>query len=247
MTCFLRTLALRLITPVVGAIMLSTAVASVAQEGTGERAVIDIIQIMHRDPGQIRESVRPVLDPRGSIGQMDDKLIIATTASNLLQIQDIIADTDVLPRRLVIGVDFAYSSELTGTDGNDANASVREGQQQSQAIEGQQLVFIAGTDGTDDSEVSNPARITIAAEILPGDAAGNLASVNVILDNVPGLTGSHIMRVPLGVWQRIPVPVPETLDGTDNTVENGTDVSAAADDATSPINADVAVRVDRVP
>lgn len=244
MICFLRTLALRLIAPIAGAIMVSTTAVAVAQEGTGERAVIDIIQIVHRDPARIRESVRPVVDPRGSIGQIDDKLIIATTASNLLQIQDIIAGTDVPPRRLIIGVDFAYPSDLPVTDGNATEANDSDRQQQSQAIEGQQLVFIADTVDTD---VSNPPRITIAAEILTSDAAGNLASLNVSLDNVPGLTGNHIMRVPLGVWQRITVPVPDTVGVTDNAADRATDGSVAADDASSPVTPVVAVRVDAVP
>lgn len=240
MTSIMRTIAVRLITPLVAAIALLTAIAAGAQDDTGERAVIDIIQVMHREPDRIRESVRPALDPRGSIGQIDDKLIIATTAANLQRLKDIIAETDVPPRRLIIGVDFAYSSSTTDpvTDADSGGNA----QQQSQAIEGQELVFVGNASAAD---ASNMPRITIAAEILGSAGALDQASVNVRLDNVPGLTGNHIMRLPLGAWQRINVPVPDS--GAGNGSDADTDVDADTDDDTEANIAVVAVRVDRVP
>lgn len=242
MTSIMRTIALRLIAPVAGAIMMLPALAGMAQEGTGERAVIDIIQLTHREPDRIRENVRPVLDPRGSIGQIDDKLIIATTAANLQQIKDIIGETDVPPRRLIIGVDFAYASDINVADNDDTDA--RGGQQQSQAIEGQELVFVGSAS---DVDITGIPRITIAAEILGNGASVDLASVNVRLDNVPGLSGNHIMRVPLGVWQFItgpaPVPNPDPGNAADGATNADTDTGAQ----TVPEPSVVAVRVDRVP
>lgn len=240
MTFIMRTTAVRLITPVAGAIVLLSAIAAGAQEDTGKQAVIDIIQVMHREPDRIRESVRPALDPRGSIGQIDDKLIIATTAANLQRLKDIIAETDVPPRRLIIGVDFAYSSGATDPDTDTDSRS--NSQQQSQAIEGQELVFVGNAS---DADATDMPRITIAAEILGSAGALDQASVNVRLDSVPGLTGNHIMRVPLGAWQRINVPVPDPGAGHDTDADTNAD--ADSDDDTEANIAVVAVRVDRVP
>lgn len=236
MISIMRTTAVRLITPVAAAIVLLSAMAAGAQEDTGERAVIDIIQVLHREPDRIRESVRPALDPRGSIGQIDDKLIIATTAANLQRLKDIIAETDVPPRRLIIGVDFAYSSGI-GDAETDSN-----GQQQSQAIEGQELVFVGNAS---DADATDMPRITIAAEILGSAGSLDQASVNVRLDNVPGLTGNHILRLPLGTWQ--PIEVPMSDPGSENDTDGVTDADADVDDETVAITAVVAVRVDRVP
>lgn len=236
MISIMRTTAVRLITPVAAAIALLSAMAAGAQEDTGERAVIDIIQVLHREPDRIRESVRPALDPRGSIGQIDDKLIIATTAANLQRLKDIIAETDVPPRRLIIGVDFAYTSGISDAE-TDSN-----GQQQSQAIEGQELVFVGNAS---DADATDMPRITIAAEILGSPGSLDQASVNVRLDNVPGLTGNHILRLPLGTWQSIDVPMSDP--GSENDTDGVTDADADVDAETVATTAVVAVRVDRVP
>ncbi|MEX0738041.1 MAG: hypothetical protein WD071_01735 [Pseudohongiella sp.] len=200
-----------------------------AQESAGERAVIEILSIIHRDPSRVRDMVDSALDPRGSIGQIDNKLVIATTEANLRQLKEMIADTDVPPRRLIIGVDFAYQSDTT--DSSDLQSDQQDlglqdlqeqGPQESQAIEGEELVFVAGVltgDGNSDNR-----RVTIAAEIIDGNAA-----VNLVPDNVTGIMGSLIITVPLGVWQVINPPL------------------TGADSEEQSIPQAVAVRVDRVP
>lgn len=210
--------------------------ALVAQQNPGERAVIEIVQINHRDPGRVREAISASLDPRGSIGQIDDKLIIATTAANLNQLSEMIVEVDVPPGRIVISVDFAFLS-------GDADSTSRH---QSQAIEGEELVFVvsstpAGTGLLDaqseDSqtepdtansvnavEYTHSPRIIVAAEII--DEA---AEINLSVENIPGLVGSHILRIVLGEWQVINTPVTNT------------------DAEPQPIATTVAVRVDRVP
>ena len=231
MKSFLHTLALTLLTPVVGAIVITSNSPALAQDAASERAAIERLQITHRDPSRIREIIRPALDPRGSIGQIDDKLIIATTAANLRQLKEMISETDVPARRLIIGVDFGYQPDRA-----DNSA-----QQQSQAMEGDELVFVAGANRSDNSVVTdatgvttesadtlaealNNRRMTIAAEIIV-----DVAAVNLIVENVPGITGSHIVNLPLGVWQVINTPVFD------------------ADIEDQLIPQAVAVRVDRVP
>lgn len=226
MKSFLQTFALTLT-------LLSTSVV-VAQQNTGERAVIETVQVMHRDPGQVRESILFILDPRGSIGQIDDKLIIATTASNLAQIQERIAVTDVPPARLVIGVDFAYQP-----DSQQPRSQQPRSQQQSQAIEGESLVFLTGdTDPDTDTDADDRPSVTVSAEVM-----NDVATVNLSSENVPGLSGSHIVRIPLGVWQRVTVPVADADMDTGSDTVTLTEAEAEAE----PAAATVAVRVDRVP
>lgn len=225
MKSFLQTFALT--------VTLVSTFAAVAQENTGERAVIETVQIMHRDPGKVRESIGFILDPRGSIGQIDDKLIIATTASNFVQIQERIAATDVPPLRLVIGVDFAYQPDFQQSGSQQPRSQQPRSQQQSQAIEGEALIFLM--DDTDpDTDVGDRPSVTVSAEVM-----NDVATVNLSSDNVPGLAGSHIVRIPLGIWQRITVPV------ADADMETGSDTVTVAE--AEPPAATVAVRVDRVP
>lgn len=234
MTPHFRAVALLISLPFMAAMLWSP--NALAQQASAERAVIEIVQIQYRDPGQVRTALRSAIDPRGSIGQIDDKLVIATTAANLGQLQEIIADIDVPPRRLVIGVDFDYRA------GTAANST----QQQSQAIEGESLVFVDNSvqptaslpdaDSTvEETPDSNAPRISIAAEII-----GDGASVNATLSNFAGLSGSHIARVPLGSWQRMTPPPADT----DSVPGVETDTTADAAQTNAPI---VAVRIDVVP
>lgn len=207
---------------------------TLAQEDTAERAVIEIIEIEHRDPDRIRQRISAAVDPRGSVGLIDDKLVIATTVANLRQLRDIIADADSPPRRLIVGVDFAYRA-----DAGDSSS-----QQQSQSIEGESLVFLgqAADTALPETDVAEPEpmigstpRITIAAEIVEENAA----LVNISLDNFSGLAGNHIVRVPLGIWQTI---APRVLAS-----DAGGDADAATDGASQPVAPAVAVRIDIVP
>ncbi len=217
MTACLRSIALFLTTSVAGSLLLASGPSALAQtqaqEASAERAVIEIIQIRHRSPARVRDAVTAALDPRGRVGVIDDKLVIATTAANLQQLRDIIADADSLPKRLIVGVDFAFQADAT--DGST--------QQQSQAIEGESLVFVSRSAEpaqepetetetvpaeSPDQLADNVPRVTIAAEIV----APEIALVNVNLSNPDGLSDNHIVRVPLGAWQLITPAVAVRID-----------------------------------
>lgn len=214
MTACLRATALFFALTVFVVMQLPAGSRAEAQETAGERAVIDIIQIRNRDPLRVLDTVHAALDPRGRMGLIDDKLVIATTAANLAELREIIADADSPLRRLIVGVDFAFRA-----DAADSNS-----QQQSQAIEGESLVFL----GVSDEPEAVP-RLTVAAEIVSADTA----LVNVSLANLPGLSGSHIARVPLGTWQLIE-PLADTEEAN---VGSGLQSASPA----------VAVRIDVVP
>lgn len=197
-----------------------------AQSNPGDRAVIEIVQIEHRDPAAIKLALMPLLDSRGSIGQLDDKLVIATTASNLLDLKSVIVAQDVAPRRLVVSVDFLHLPD-SGSDNNTYQYS-------SQAVEGEQVSFVAQQ--PEGSETFPPglqnATISVLAELR-----GETAEIDVNVANLPGFADSQQLQVSLGQWYAL------------NPAEEQTDPDLPDDSAPEPVtvSSPIAVRVDALP
>lgn len=155
---------------------------ALAQSDPSERAAIEIVSIQHRDPAQIRQQISPVLDPRGSIGQIDNKLVIATTAANLSTLKSLIDQADTPRRRLVVSVDFDHDTSNAFTDVSR--------QQSAQAIEGDELQLI-------DSPGFGETRASVQ---LLAEVRDQLTQVSFQLNNVPGFVGRHQVQIPLGAW-----------------------------------------------
>ncbi|ALO46226.1 hypothetical protein [Pseudohongiella spirulinae] len=208
----------------------------------GNRAVIEILSLQHRDPLLVRSQIRPQLDPRGHIGQIDNKLVIATTAANLQELRSLINQIDVPPRRLVVSVDFDFNNRLT-----DSSQSV-------QALEGEQLRLVQSTQPvTQEPEQEQQAPLPdqlqastdtqAGAEIisetaiwLQADIRDNQAQLQLELLNVDGFTGRHPLTLDLGVWMTLN----ETATLTDPDLEVETDSQTAP----APV---IAIRVDVLP
>jgi len=159
-----------------------------------ERAAIEIITIQNRDPVFIRAAIGSALDPRGSIAQVDNKLIVATTATNLQQLKVLIEQSDLPARRLVLSVDFDHSSPASSVF-NVVSAA----QQSVQAIEGETISFSAG-----DASAGVP-QLTVTAIVQD-----SLADADIVISNVPGFTGLHRIQLALGEWYIInPTESPE--------------------------------------
>jgi hypothetical protein len=159
-----------------------------------ERAAIEIITIQNRDPAFVRTAVGSALDPRGSIAQVDNKLIIATTATNLQQLKELIEQSDLPARRLIVSVDFDHSSPASS-----ALNVVSAAQQSVQAIEGDTVSFSAG-----DTSAGVPQLMLTAI------VQENLADADIVISNVPGFTGLHRIQLTLGEWYIInPTESPE--------------------------------------
>lgn len=230
------------------------------QAGNSERAAIEIISIEHRDPIYVRAQLMPSLDPRGDIGLVDNKLIIASTAGNLQQLKNLIADTDVPARRLVVSVDFDYGSPRPG------NA----GQQSSQALEGDPVSFADGVPPREDALPVQPAVDTSVAAPAPSQTStqaqivitstvrGDNVEADVEMFNIPGFSGRHPLTLVLGQWYVInPVAEPGTaaeepigFELVEELPMPGTQPFESAQAAVTPTptrTAPVAVRVDVLP
>lgn len=155
-----------------------------SEQVTDERAAIEIIALQHRDTAFVRAAIHPSLDPRGSIAQVDNKLIIATTAGNLRQLKVLIEQADLPARRLVLSVDFDHSP----INSNAFNV-VSAAQQSVQAIEGDTVLFSSTA-----VAVSVP-QINVRATIRD-----DLADAEIVISNVPGFTGLHRIQLALGEW-----------------------------------------------
>ncbi|TFH73246.1 hypothetical protein E3V39_08430 [Gammaproteobacteria bacterium LSUCC0112] len=209
-----------------------------------ERAAIEIIAVQNRDPAFVRAAIRPILDPRGSIAQVDNKLIVATTASNLQQIKRLIEQTDLPARRLVVSVDFDHQGAQVRS-----TPSLMSAQQSVQSLEGNTVVF---------SELPDTAgvpQLSVKASIQ-----SSLADTEIVISNVPGFTGQHRLQLPLGEWYIInPEPSPDDelaslLDSASADIPEQADVSPL-DSLVSPFEAlipparqaPIAIRVDVLP
>jgi hypothetical protein len=216
---------------------------------TDERAAIEIIALQNRDPAYVRAAIRPSLDPRGSIAQVDNKLIIATTAGNLLQLKVLIEQTDLPARRLVLSVDFDHSATAPSVF-NVMSAA----QQSVQAIEGDTVLFSSA-----DSAISAP-QLSIRA-IIQND----MADTEIALTHVPGFTGLHRMQLALGEWYilnpqespeealqpmliaEMPELTQEPLADPFNLIGNSVRTPLAQTQMTPSRQAAIAVRVDVLP
>ncbi len=94
-----------------------------AQTPSGERAVIEIVRLQHRDPAPIRQAIEPLLDERGAISQIDNNLVISTTRSNLTELQELISERDVPRRQLRVSVDFRYGRPAAAMSSPGADGS----------------------------------------------------------------------------------------------------------------------------
>ncbi len=94
-----------------------------AQTPSGERAVIEIVRLQHRDPAPIRQAIEPLLDERGAISQIDNNLVISTTRSNLTELQELISELDVPRRQLRVSVDFRYGRPAAAMSSPGADGS----------------------------------------------------------------------------------------------------------------------------
>lgn len=189
-----------------------------------ERAAIEIITIENRDPAFVRAAIGSALDPRGSIAQVDNKLIVATTATNLLQLKELIEQSDLPARRLVVSVDFDHSSPVS----NVFNV-VSAAQQSVQSIEGDTVSFSAG-----DASAGVP-QLTLTAIVHE-----DLADADIVISNVPGFTGLHRIQLTLGEWYIInPAESPEEQMQAQPVAEMPLVAQQALPDPSAPVVAEL--------
>ncbi len=99
-----------------------------------QAAVIEIIRLQHRDASSIRQAITPHIDSRGTINQMDNNLIVATSRGNLRDLRALVAQLDTPLRSLRVSLDFDYrtpsADNVLSTDASDRGNAVRTVQMQ---------------------------------------------------------------------------------------------------------------------
>jgi hypothetical protein len=220
--------------------LLALFTAEVVAQENPDRAVIEIIEVTNRNPVTIKAEIAQALDPRGSIGVVDNKLIVASTASNFSQLRDLIAQADVPMRRLVVSVDFDHS-----------NPTIATAQQSQQAIEGD-VVRFESPSAEDAADMSSQPQILVHSSIR-----NNLAVTEIEVLNVPGFSGRHQLQFDLGRWYVLNPPVEEvdefafdpSLDGAQDLPLEPVTEAPVPQNPAAPQNlaAPIAVRVDVLP
>ncbi|MDO8595326.1 MAG: hypothetical protein Q7R45_01765 [Sulfuricaulis sp.] len=74
-----------------------------------------IIQLKHRPAGEIIPLIRPLLGPEDALSGMDYRLIVRTSDRNLKEIERLLAQLDVAPRRLRITVEQRVADDRDTT------------------------------------------------------------------------------------------------------------------------------------
>jgi hypothetical protein len=184
-----------------------------AQEGN--LVTIEIIGIEHRSPSEIRNQLTPLLHERGYMGQIDNKLIIATTTANLDVLQQRIVTLDVPPRRLIVSVDFDYrEADMTAvTDSIDQSSDTAmtpdPAPERVQAVEGEVLTFrstgavddsVEGPETNPDAEPADVSENAQAQLLITAQIVEQQAHISVALENIDGFSGQHTLQIPLGQW-----------------------------------------------
>jgi len=85
-------------------LMLALMLASMAGIAMAQQLVTEVIQLRYRTADQIVPVLRPLLAQGGTLSAMNSRLIVRTTPENLAELQDVLAQIDTMPRRLMISV-----------------------------------------------------------------------------------------------------------------------------------------------
>lgn len=225
---------------------------ALAQDGNSEadnRAASLIITLAHRSPLDAMERLQPLLDPRGDIGRIADKLIINTTAGNLTELEAVIAEFDIPPRRLVLSVDPSYNLEI-GSDSNDS--------QSTQALEFEENVFFLPTQPLDfvsaDPADFNSNSQSMRSIRIETEISGNVAMADIATTGFASLSPNYQISLPLGQWIVLE-PVAPTLTPSeaatateDSTPANGSETErSVATESSTDDTVSIAVRVDVLP
>ena len=218
------------------------------------RAANLIVTLEHRSPVTAVEKLKPLLDPRGDIGRIADKLIINTTASNMVELENALAEFDVPARRLVLSLDPSYG---TGDDSD---------RQSMQALEFAQNAFVltgndAGMDETSDSltneniqiandnitteQASNDLTEPLSTLHIAAEVSGSSAMASITTSGIPTLSTSYQISMPLGQWVVLE-PMNQAIASDDATDASPDEISGAPAEELIP-EPSIAIRVDVLP
>jgi hypothetical protein len=124
---------LRVLRLAMAAVMLPALLAA----GSAPAQQTEVITLKHRPASDVVGAIRPLVEPAGSVSAMQDKLVVRTTAANLVQVKKVVAALDHEPRQLLVSVrqdsggnstpGRVYSTRSADSDRNMQQVQVLEG------------------------------------------------------------------------------------------------------------------------
>ena len=79
---------------------------------SAEDMTLELIQLQHRTTDEIIPVIQALVHPGGTVTGMNNQLIVKTTASNLVEIKQLLAEIDKAARRLLITVRQDVNGEI---------------------------------------------------------------------------------------------------------------------------------------
>lgn len=72
--------------------------------GLAAEVVFEIIELRHRTPEELLPVLRPLVEPEGTIGAAQNKLVVRAPRENLRELRKLVAQLDTPPRQLLVTV-----------------------------------------------------------------------------------------------------------------------------------------------
>ena len=135
-----------------------------------QSTVLEVITLKYRTAEQVIPVLAPLIPKPGTIGGLQQQLIIRTTPGNFAEIKQVLATLDAAPRRLLITVrqDAALDNERSGAE---RSASISSGATQSGAAvqAGRGDDFVRGR--VDSTRSLDRDRNTQTLQVIEGNSA----------------------------------------------------------------------------
>ncbi|HXG28048.1 MAG TPA: secretin N-terminal domain-containing protein [Nevskiales bacterium] len=78
--------------------------ALLAASGLAAETVFEIIELRHRSAEELLPVLRPLVEPEGTIGSVQNKLIVRAPRANMAELRRLVAQLDAAPRQLLVTV-----------------------------------------------------------------------------------------------------------------------------------------------
>ncbi|MDT8428773.1 MAG: hypothetical protein RQ757_08400 [Pseudomonadales bacterium] len=222
-------------------------------ELSNEPRTVRIIRLQHRDTESISNAIRPLLANGASLGQMDNALILASTAANLNEIEQIISQLDIPRRFLLVSVDFNYQPAYSTGNNQLRTETATEGQiQRLRLLEGEQAVVdqIQNQISTgvnvfnpgltiQEEQMQSRRLILLSAEVIDEQIILSMDVLTEDRNNQTGSTRRLTTRIPIEPGEWLVINPADEPAGPDNVTSLSTRNSTRNDEALIAVNVEL--------
>ena len=206
-------------------IRLAFAVALLAAGGVRAQYSLEILSLRHRTADQVLPTLRPLVEPGGTLTGQGNQLLVRTSPANLAELRQALEAIDRPARRLQVSVRFDDSflasrraigaAGRIGTDGSNVEIRARDSSSSGEARVDQRLQVLEGSHATIYTGQSQPVRerqyiqtpggvvsqeVTLLQDTRMGFEIVPRITGSVVQVELAGSTGYTTASGPLGEW-----------------------------------------------